>query len=339
MLEETKDLSVIDEKDRANKFISSLLFSRATVFHPSARMTPSMTKRMAEVAAMGGVSFDHPLEVVTVNSFGKSFRVELHNNYLLHSHRDVLETLLAYAKLIKLDDEAYKSGGKMTWRAVLATLDDAKTLPNSSDQSLDEEIDSNAMVLSMSMYELATRMKIKPTRSNYKLIEDRIFQLNTSKLFICELDADGNIFNRKPLSFVKDFMLCYDKSKNKNGKSDDVVANHIFIVPDQRLLEAIKSHGYYYRLEQHKITNYKSYAVRSFIKWFTTHDLDFLHTKKLNWVIDEYMKSVASSVGGSFKYDLRKNLLDVRDQIEADFNLQIVSIDGKNYQLFKVMQP
>ncbi|MCR9501866.1 DNA mismatch repair protein [Vibrio vulnificus] len=336
MFEETKDLSVIDEKDRANKFISSLLFSRATVFHPSARMTPSMSKRMAEVASMGGVSFDHPLEVVTVNSFGKNFRVELHNNYLLHAHRDVLETLLAYAKLIKLDDEAYKSGGKMTWRAVLGTLNDAQTLPNSSEQSLDEEIDNNAIVLSMSMYELATRMKIKPTRSNYRLIEDRIFQLNTSKLFICEMDSDGHISSRKPLSFVKEFMLCYDKSKNKNGKSDDVVANHIFVVPDQRLLEAIKSHGYYYRLEQHKITNYRSYAVRSFIKWLTTHNLDFLHTKKLSWAIEEYMNSVASNVGASFRYDLKRSLLEVRDQIESDFNLQIVSVDGREHQFFKV---
>ena len=336
MFDTTSELAVIDEKDRANKFISSLLFSRATVFHPSARITPTMKKKMAEMAEVGGVSMDKPLETVTVSSYGKNFRIELHNNFLLHSHRDVLETLLAYAQIIKLDDAAYDNGEKMTWSAVVGTLGGAKAVGGSGDQSLSDVIDSDSMALSMSMYELATRMKIKPTRSNYKLIEDRIFQLNTSKLFVCELDDDGDISSRKPLSFVKDFMLCYDKTKNKNGKSGGQVANHVFIVPDMRLLEAIKNHGYYYRLEQHKITNYKSYAVRSFIKWLTTHDLKFLHTKKLSWAIDEYMNSVACQLGSSFKYDLRKNILEESGQIESDFGLQIVFVGGRDYQLLKV---
>ncbi len=336
MTKKPKELSVIEEKNRSNKFISSLLFSRATVFHPASRLTPTMQTKLALMAQRGGVSIDHPLESVEISSFGKNFRVELHNNYLLHPHRDVLETLLAYAKLIKIDDNALKKGSKITWRSILTTLPDAKP---ASDRGLDEEINSKHIVLSMSLYDLAKKMKIKPIRSNYKLIEDRIFQLNTAKLFVSELDKNGMISTRKPLSFIKDFLFCYDSAKIKNGMADKKQsANHVFVIPDQYLLEAIKNHGYYYRLEQHKMTHYNSYAVRSFIKWMTTHEPNFFNTKRLSWAIEEYMASLASITGASFKYDLKKGLIEAKDQIEEDFQFQLIA-KGKDHQFFYIGEP
>lgn len=327
-----------DEKDRANKFISSILFSRATIFHPSSRLTPKMKSKLVSIAQSGGTDINRPLESVKIRSYGKDFRVDLHVDYLLHPHRDILETLLAYALIIKLDAESYASGGRLSWLQVLSTLSNAQmssTQPDAIQDGFDGMIDRDAIILSMSMYDLAIKLKIQPTRKNYEQIEQRIMQLSTAKLIVNELDDDNNIVDKKPLSFINDFRFCFDKKKMKNKRGiNKCLTNHVFIIPDARLLAAIRDHGYYYRLEQHKITNYSTLSVRSFIKWLTTHTFNYLHTKRLSWAITEYIASIASPVSASFKSDLKRGILSNALQIEKDFNLQIKVSHLKDEQLF-----
>ena len=80
----------------------------------------------------------------------------------------------------------------------------------------------------------------------------------------------------------------------RSKKSSKNLTNHVFLVPDMRLLQAIRDHGYYYRLEQHKMTNYSKPSVRSFLKYITTHKAEFLHNKKFEWALDSYIQSIAS---------------------------------------------
>lgn len=325
-------LSVVNEPERANKFISSILFSRATIFHPSARLTPSMA---AKQQTHGNGDPNKPLESVHINSYGKPLRVDVHIRYLLQPHRDILETMLAYAQTIRLDDPSYRNPNtQFCWSQIVSTLSDGSP-SNSQSDGFDSIIDRGATVLSMSMYELATRMGMAQTRANYDQIEQRIIQLKASQLLINELDNNGGIIDKRPLSFVHDFRFYCDKSKNKNKAAKGNHTNHVFLIPDVRLLQAIKDHGYYYRQEQQKMSHYSKPSIRSFLKWLTTHKGTFLDRKKLEWAIQEYIKSIASPVNRTFKYDLKKAILSQATQIESDFNLQI-SDNGKGSQIFYV---
>lgn len=329
------NLTVINEEDRKNRFISSILFSRATIFHPASRLTSTMQNKLVAIAKTGGTNPNQPLESVKINSYGKDFRVDLHVDYLLQPHRDILETLLAYAKTIQLDDESYELGARLTWTQVFNTIDEGE-VSHSQGDSFDSFIDREATVLSMSMYELAKRMGIAPTRANYDQIERRIIQLSTAHLIINELDDAGNVTGKKPLSFVQDYRFYCDKTKFKNRRSyNKNLTNHVFVVPDMRLLQAIRDHGYYYRLEQHKMAHYSKPSVRSFLKFITTHKSTFLNAKSLDWAIDSYIDSIASKISHSFRSDLRRDLLANALTIEQDFQLQIRDV-GNGWQIFNV---
>ena len=333
-LSKDTNLTVTKEEDRKNKFISSILFSRATIFHPASRITTSMQTKLVEIAKSGGTNPNTPLESVNVNSYGKTFRVDLHVDYLLQPHRDILETLLAYAQTIQLDDASYDMGARLTWSQIFGTIGEGE-ISSSQTDGLDSFIDHEATVLSMSMYELAKRMGMAPTRANYDQIEKRIIQLSTAHLIINELDDDENIVGKKPLSFFQDYRFYCDKTKHKNGRSQTNLTNHVFVVPDMRLLQAIRDHGYYYRLEQYKMSNYSKPSVRSFLKYITTHKPTYLHRKTLDWAISAYIDSIASKVSHSFKSDLKKDLINNAIQIEQDFSLQLRDV-GKGLQIFNV---
>lgn len=328
-------LTVVNEEDRKNRFISSILFSRATIFHPASRLTSTMQSKLVEIAQSGGTNPNHPLESVNINSYGKNFRVDLHVDYLLQPHRDILETMLAYAQTIQLDDVSYESGARLSWSQVYKTISDGEPSATQGD-GFDSFIDRDATVLSMSMYELATRMGMATTRANYDQIERRITQLATAHLVINELDEELNVTSKKPLEFVQDYRFYCDKSKFKTGKrSGKNLTNHVFLVPDIRLLQAIRDHGYYYRLEQHKMTHYSKPSMRSFLKFITTHKPEYLHSKKFEWALDSYIQSIASKVSHSFKSDLRKDLMVNAIQIEKDFALQFRDV-GNGLQIFYV---
>ncbi|CAM3147088.1 DNA mismatch repair protein [Vibrio rarus] len=317
------NLTVTNEEDRKNRFISSILFSRATIFHPASRLTSTMKNKLIEVAQNGGTDQNNPLESVTIKSYGKNFQVDLHVDYLLQSHRDILETMLAYAQTIQLDDESYEAGSRLSWSNIYKTVKNGDISSSQSD-NFDSFIDRDATVLSMSMYELATRMGMTTTRANYNQIERKIIQLSTAHLIVNELDDQQNIVGKKSLKFVQDYRFYCDRSKFKRKTKDTGnLTNHVFLVPDMRLLQAIRDHGYYYRLEQHKMTHYSKPSVRSFLKYIMTHKPSFLHQKMFEWALDSYIHSIASPVSHSFRSDLRKDLLNQAVQIEMDFQIQI----------------
>ncbi|CAH0530730.1 hypothetical protein CTH30272_03072 [Allocatenococcus thiocycli] len=320
-LTENTSLSVINEEDRKNKFISSILFSRATIFHPSIRLTPSMVNKMHQIVELGGPDPKHPLESVHINSYGKDYRVDLHVNYLLQGHRDILETLLAFGKTIRLDDDSYEAGKKFTWSKVFETIDEGK-LSSSQNPVFSDVLDSDATVLSMSMYDLAMQMGMTTSRQNYDQIEKRITQLSTASLAVNELNDEGQILSTKNVSFISKYCFYCDESKFKaTSSSDKSRTNHVFIVPSPELLESIRDHGYFYRLEQKKMGNYSKASVRSFLKYSTTHKSSYLHNKTLDWLIKKYIQSIASETSKSFKWDLKKDLLASAEQIELDFGL------------------
>ena len=337
-LTSNSSLTVVNEEDRKNRFISSILFSRATIFHPASRLTSTMQSKLIKVAQGGGTDPNHPLESVNIKSYGKKFRVDLHVDYLLQPHRDILETMLAYARTIQLDDISYDAGARLTWSQVYQTITDGD-ISDTQQDGFDSFIDRDATVLSISMYELATRMGMATTRANYNQIERRITQLAAAHLVINELDEEQNIVEKKPLKFVQDYRFYCDLSKFKRGrKNNKKSTNHVFLVPDMRLLQVIRDHGYYYRLEQYKMANYSKPSVRSFLKYITTHKAEFLHNKKFEWALESYIQSIASKVSHSFRSDLRKDLLAQAIQIEKDFGLQFRDV-GNGIQIFYIREP
>lgn len=327
-------LTVTDEENRKNRFISSILFSRATIFHPASRLTSSMQNKLINIAKSGGTNPNQPLESVKISSYGKDFQVDLHVDYLLQPHRDILETLLAYARTIQLDEESYDLGARLTWKQIFNTIGEG-VISGSQADNFDSFIDREATVLSMSMYDLAKRMGVATTRANYDQIERRIVQLSTAHLIINELDEHGKIISKKPLSFIQDYRFYCDKTKHKNRHNNNNLTNHVFVVPDMRLLQAIRDHGYYYRIEQYKMAHYTKPSVRSFLKYITTHKSTFLNNKTLEWAIDSYIESIASKVSHSFRSDLRRDLLTNAVLIEQDFGLQFRDT-VKGWQIFNI---
>ncbi|MDF9399087.1 DNA mismatch repair protein [Vibrio sp. 1180_3] len=315
-----RSLRVTKEENRKNNFISSLLYSRLTIFHPAQRLNSYMQSRLELIAKNGGTDFNTPLESQVISSYGTQYKIELFVDYLLQGHRDVLDTLLAYGTMITLDDEAYNKGKKLTWSEIYGTLPNAE--PSKSPQDAFNVLDSGSVVLSMSMYDLATQMGLRPHRDTYDKIERRIAQLHSAYITASQLDDDGEIIDRAPIRFIEDFRLLYDHSKNKNGKAIERKTNHVFVVPDRRLLKAIRDHGYFLRLEQQMMRNYSQPTVRSFLKYMRTHKSEFIHGKRFDWLVDQYVQSIPTEVGRTFKALLKKNILSMASQIEMDFQVQ-----------------
>lgn len=320
-------LTVINEIDRKNNFISSLLLSRLTIFHPSQRLTSYMKNRLSEVAHNGGTDFSTPLESQVVGVYGKNYQIDLFVDYLLQGHRDLLDALLAFSTTITLDEAAFHSGKKLTWSEIFR-----ETLPEGSLSSVPQDnfdvLDSGSIVLSISMYDLAMRMGMRPHRTVYNMIERRVAQLASAYITVSELDEFNNLKDRSQLRFIQEFRFLYDESKNKNGKAKSDT-NHLFIVPDKRLLKAIRDNGYFYRREQYLMTNYSKPSVRSFLKYMRTHKYDFINGKTFDWLVSNYIDSIPSPTSRTFKVDLKKNVLDQATQIESDFGVQFRNVDGE----------
>ncbi|EGR1604158.1 MULTISPECIES: DNA mismatch repair protein [Vibrio] len=328
-------LKITEEKDRKNTPISSALYGRVSIFHPSQRLTPNMKARLVEVAQSGGTDLNNPLESADLEYKGEKFRIGLHVDYLLHPHRDVLEMIISYARTVQLHDESFDNGQRLTWFGVLSSISGIRISNPEKEKS--DIINSEATVFSISMYDLAKLLKISPTRKNYDQIERRITQLATAKISISTLNDDGVPIDVKPFSFVESFRFCYDSSKDKNKRSDKQATNHVFIVLNNQLVEAIVDYPTkHFRKDQYKIANYNSLPLRSLIKWLTTNEPDYLHTKKMEWVIDRYIDSVATSTSASFRSKLKKELLSNAEQIEADYGLRIAIGSKGEFQFFNV---
>ena len=94
---------------------------------------------------------------------------------------------------------------------------------------------------------------------------------------------------------MQDYRFYCDRTKYKNLNQNNLT-NHVFVVPDMRLLQAIRDQGYCHCLEQYKMSHYSKPSVRSFLKYITTHKVSYLHTKTLDWAISSYINSIASKV-------------------------------------------
>ncbi|MGI9890001.1 DNA mismatch repair protein [Vibrio chagasii] len=317
------NLIVVNEKQRKNRFISSVFMSRATIFHPSSSLTPTMKSKLIEVAQNGGTNPNTPLESIKMNSADKNFRIDLHSDYLLQPHRDILDTTLAYAQIIKLDDVSYNAGKKVAWSEVYQMInnDDQQERQADSAESL---IDTDATILSMSLYELAERLGVTTTPTNIERITRNITQLATAHLVINELDDKQQVIKKRPLSFIQDYRFCCDRSRLETNNNS---VNHVFLIPDKRLLQAIRDDGYFYRLDQQKIFEYSKPSTRSFLKYITSYRAELLHQKSLEWALERYLLSIASKVSHNFRNNLRQDLLDNSKLIEDHFGLQFRDTD------------
>jgi hypothetical protein len=315
---------VTDEKQRPNNHISSLIYTRATVFYPSTKMTDTMKHRLMDVAGSGGTDIDKPLGSSKIKAYGKDLIVDLHGDYLLQTHRDILDCLLAFAKTIKLSDEAYESGKVMTWQNIFDTVGDGSPSTTTQD-GFDSVFGRGSVVLSTSMYDLAKNLGITTHHSNYKIIERRIMQLASAMLVVSEIDEEGKVVDRKTVRIIKDFRFYHDKSKVKNqGIAKNNTTNHLFVVPDERLLQAIRDYGYLYRLEQAKFTHYRTPSLRSFLKFVLTNKGSFIHGKTLKWLVNQYIDSMLVEMSNPrrVRSTLIKDVLKQAVQIEEDFNIQ-----------------
>lgn len=317
------NLIVTTESQRKNRFISSRLISQANIFYPASRLTPTMQSKLIEIAKRGGTTLNAPLESVHIHCEGKHYRVDLHINYLLQSHHDILETILAYADTIQLNDVSYSNGAQLTWAQVYQTVEN-DPLTELQQESFDSYISNDATILSMPLNELATKIGVAATPENYEQIQRRITQLSTTQLVVNELSDDQRIVSKRPLTFVQDYRFYCNKSHTKNRWiKDQDLTNHVFLIPDKRFLQMIRDHGYGYRLDHHKITHYTKASVRSFLKYITSYQTELLNDKTLDWAIDRYLHSIASKVSDNFRHSLKKDLLDNAKQIEQHFSLRL----------------
>ncbi|MCG3883359.1 DNA mismatch repair protein [Photobacterium leiognathi] len=334
-------LEVVDEADRQNVFISSILYSRAVVFHPADRFTPHMKKRLVEVANKGGISMTNPLETTYVQSYGDKFKIDLHVSYLLQSHRDILDAILSFAQKIQLNDESYDAGLSLSWPQVFETLGDnvSRSDSQSDEVFFDSIIDSDDTVLSISLYDLAKKIGLSPTRDNYNVIENRIVQMSSVFLTASRLNKNDETEDVCMINLIKDFRFVTDRSKHKNKRGDGrSLTNHVFIIPDHRLLQSIREYGHFKRNQQWKMSSYRRAPVRSFIKFLTTNKPDYVRGKKLSWMVNRYMSSFLTPPNRTFKGELIKSISGYAENLAHDFGLSVVDCESGKEQVLLVDQ-
>lgn len=325
-------LQIIEEQDRGDKNIGSLIYSRAVIFHPTNRLTNIMKARLKEVAEAGGSQMSLPLARSESQINGERVTIDLHGNYLLHSHREILEAILAHSDLVRLYPDDYDAGLKMGWNDVFRAVNSKEISGKSSNDTLDE---SDGMVLSIGMYDLALKLGMTPHRKNYERIRDKLLQVQLSSLMVYKYSEGGEVSEASSLKFIKDLKFVFDTSKKNFSKiqtSND--CNHILLVPDNSLLEMIRDHGYFKRSDQEKIPNYNGDLIKSFIKWVKTHKATFINTKKLTWAIDQYINSLATPTNKNTHSRLENELLKCSEQIAKDFNIHIRLNADDEYQIF-----
>lgn len=329
------ELKITEEQDRPNNYISALLYSRATLFYPAAKITEAMKKKLIDVAESGGTDFENPLAKIDINSYGKNLTVYLHGDFVLQPHRDILEALLAFATTIKLTDESYSEGKKMSWDSILSTIFNNSNA-RIKNEPFESTIDSDAVVLSSSLYDLANNLNLDPHPYNYRIIERRLSELLSAFLVVEEKDEHGICIDKKIVRFIQDIRFVHDPMKNKRGGASKNKTNHIFVVIDHRLLAAIRDHGYFFRAEQKKISKYKEPSVKSFLKFMLTNNVKFLSGKKLEWLMEQYLSSIPVQLSNPrrMKSSLKNNLIKYKNQMLEDFEVMIKTDESGVYRMY-----
>ncbi len=329
-------LEITFEKDRVNKYLSTVLYSRAVMFHPSDRINGEMKKNLLKVAESGGSRFDIPLASKTITSKNSNtYKIDLFGDYLLQTHRELLETILAFSDVIKLDDKAFFDGKDLTWDQIFKSAPNFEMSKDRQGITKSNKIHPDSFILSISMYDLAKHQRKMKTRKNYDSFENMILQLSLAQLVITEYSKDGQVIEKSPLTFFEDYKFVFDRSKVKNKKGlEEKNANHLFIIPALSLCDAIDNNGYLEKEYQMKISKYSVSSLQTFFKWLITHDTKFIHTKRLNWVIDFFYDSLTTPVQRNFKSDLKKNFLANLKQFEADFDFTLIPLENGDFQFY-----
>ncbi|MGR5269751.1 hypothetical protein ACPV5R_18585 [Vibrio astriarenae] len=305
-----------EESRRANTPIASRLYSRATIFHPSKTPTTAMIQRLAEVP-----EYD-PFNPLISSQFAYDnidYRVDLHNHFMLQTHRDVLEGILAFGDTVKVDDVV--EGAVYTWGSVVKSVKNIDV--NLESLASNARIPSESLVLSVGFYKLAKSLGLSPNRSNYNSIMTKVAQLENVKLSINALDNDGNPVSQHQTSFFSNTLFCCDRTKLKSNSKKESI-NHVLVVVHEDFLSLMSEARYFRRLDQFKMANYSKPSVRSFIKFVTTNKNQFLHKKRLLWVVDYYLSSMIFDVSTNFRRTLINELIADKDQLAFDFGFIIV---------------
>lgn len=324
MNELKNNLEVTIQELRANSFISSLLYSRAAIFYPANRLTKGMEKKLIEVAESGGTNPENPLGSTVIKSYGKRLEVNLHGDYLLQPHKDVLEAVLAFADTIQLSEESYKAGASIKWKDVYATIPNGSKA-NARDDEFDIISDSSSVVLSIGLYKLSKKLGYSNPADSYLLIERRLMQLTSAFLYVYELNESDSRINKRLVRFVEDIRFYHDPSKVTRADASKDKTNHLFLVVDKRLLAAIRDFGYAYRLDHHKMAKYRTPSLRSFIMFMRTHKPKFLHGKELDWLIKLYINSIPVSISNPRKMlaAIRNHVIKNANDVATDFGVYI----------------
>ncbi|MBD1577911.1 DNA mismatch repair protein [Vibrio sp. S11_S32] len=332
---EDQQLEIISPENRSDCLVSSLLLAKATLFYPAEKITKKMRERLVEVANSGGSNPNMPLTSMDIKILGEQYSIGIHGDFLLLPHREILETIIANAKSISLSDNA-KSGMNLRWSHILTTIENAEETKRHN-KPFDSVINPNATILSISMYDLAKCLGVATHRRNYEKIEERIFQLSNASLLadrVCE--ETGNKLERIPIRFIEDFRFCYDPSLNVSGRPSECECNHVFVIPHPELLSAIKSHGYLYRKEQHLMTKYaRKPLLKSFLKYIKTNKGSFLHKKKLNWLLKQYIQSfpVAPSNVSRMRISIVDGISENRTSLKEDFGISFTNLKSPDCQV------
>lgn len=346
-----KKIFITTEDERPDNFVSTTFFGRATIFHPSKNLSEAMIARKKEIAGVPDGLANIPLVQVEADVHGESYTVSLYGEYLLQVHREILETVFAHGKCMKCDRELLDQGVQYVWGDIYDDIESGSTPRIDIKKASPKEreiVNPNTLVkspylpiFSMSLYELATRLGMSPNRKNYESIMSRIRTLHMAQVDIRRKLPEGG-YEEFPVSFLDDYRFYCDHSKlrrstkERNEKGDVVTAaNHIFLVPSPQLLQAIRFKGYFKASEQASIANYSKPSVKSFLKYLGTHKRTFVEAKTLDYMIGEYVASIASETSRTFSYDLKKTIIELSGQIEKDFKYQIKMSGGK-HRLYNV---
>ena len=329
-------------KDRSDTKVSTYLIGRSLAYHPSTHLTPSMKKRLLEIAELGGPGLDRPLATTEVDIFGKLHRLDLHNNFLLHSHREVLETIICMSDHIQLSESSYEQGRELRWVDVLNLISNkaeavtGKNIQGKTYTTPDHMlttgniIDRHNAVLSISLYDLSLALNQRPIRENYNRNLQKIFELSNNLLILHDISGKADGIIGQEIRQFEDLKLVYNPETIKNPLITDKSTNHVFIVLRAEMLDLLQSQGYITRSMQSRMKNYSKPTVKAFIKFVLANKGSFIHGKELDFFIKKYRESLIFPISNKVKLTLRVSILDSKDQLKEDFGLEL-----SKYQLQK----
>lgn len=339
------NLVIVAAEDRdGEKSISSMIYSRAIVFYPAIRKTPKMKKRLDEIHALklaDKPTYNIPLDEVILNIKGVTKKISIHEDFLLQTHRDVLDSILANSDAVTL----IGNSDSFSWRRVLNTVaaEQGVEFDYQADESaissvkLSEKIPKTLPVLSIPLYKVAKSLGMQANHKTYNSIIQKVHDMAHATIYHSTQNPDGTFGGKEPLNLVKMYLACRSP-KNRNSLVDSVSAktpNHILVVMDALFFKAISADKHYLKKDYNRFQPFKTPSLKSFLIWLSTHNNDFLDNKSLKWLIDEYVKSTITEVGGAFKYQLRDAVMANIDEIEKQFKISFVENSAKanNFKL------